>query len=248
VSDRTRTGDHLDHNSIHLGRLSEYPLVQAVLVLLGSLGFAWFSTRGTTRERGLDPLALAITGCVIGVYQRGLRTRRAPGAGHLFVRRDTADRESWYAKWYSDGRQVKRKIGPKRGPDGRGLDRAEAERRLHQLTVDVAPPPASRVDVEEAGTYLIEHLRGLGRKPATIEAYKSLLHVHLAPFFAGRSLDAIGVDDLEAFVRAKVRAGKSAKTIRNALGFLHTIYDSLLMRPSIQHVLQLSLILGAHDL
>ncbi len=153
------------------------------------------------------------------------RARRAPGAGHLFVRRDSAGRESWYGKWYADARQVKRKIGPRRGPDGRGLDRREAERKLRRLAEEVAPPPDSRVGVEEAGALLIEHLEALGRKPATVEAYDSLLRVHLAPHFAGWSLDAINADDLEAFVRAKASEGKSPKTVRNALGLLHSIYE-----------------------
>ncbi|MEK6272462.1 MAG: site-specific integrase [Actinomycetota bacterium] len=153
------------------------------------------------------------------------RSRRAPGAGHLFVKRDSAGRESWYGKWYAEGRQLMRKIGPKRGPNGHGLDHREAERKLRQLMEQVAPPPESRVSVQEAGERLIAHLEALGRKPATTEAYDSLLRVHLAPFFAGRSLDAISPDDLEAFIRAKAAEGKSAKTTRNALGFLHSIYE-----------------------
>jgi integrase len=151
------------------------------------------------------------------------KVRRPPGAGHLYVRRDKAGRESWFAKWYADGHQVKRKIGPKRDQDGRGLDRAEAERKLRDLVHDVAPPVHSRVEIEEAGRHLIDHRRALGRKPATVEAYDSLLRIHLAPLFAGRSLDAITTEDVEAFIRAKGREGKSAKTITNALGLLHSI-------------------------
>ena len=152
------------------------------------------------------------------------KARRARGTGHLYTRRDKAGRESWFAKFYVDGRQVKRKVGPKRDQNGRGLDRAEAERKLRGLVDDVAPPVHSRVDLEEAGRYLIEHRRALGRKPATIEAYDSLLRIHLAPFFAGRSLDAITADDIEQFIRAKSREGKSIKTITNALGLLHSIF------------------------
>lgn len=70
------------------------------------------------------------------------KARRAPGAGHLFVKRDTAGRESWYGKWYADGRQVKRKIGAKRGQNGHGHDRREAERRLRKLVEEQAPPSA----------------------------------------------------------------------------------------------------------
>ena len=152
------------------------------------------------------------------------KTRRARGAGHLYTKRDKAGGESWIAKWYVDGRQVQRKVGPKRDRSGRGLDRAEAERKLRDLVHDVAQPVQSRVELEEAGRHLIDHRRALGRKPATVEAYDSLLRIHLGPFFAGRSLDAITPEDIEAFIRAKARDGKSVKTITNALGFLHSIF------------------------
>ncbi len=159
------------------------------------------------------------------------RTRRAPGAGHLLVRRTRAGHESWYGKWYADGRQVWRKIGPKRPPGGKtGLTRGEAEKRLRELQADVSPAPRERVGVAEAGEALIAHLVALGRKAATVEAYESILRVHLAPYFAGRSLDAIEADDLEGFVRATAAEGKSAKTIRNALGFMHSIYEFALRK------------------
>ena len=153
------------------------------------------------------------------------RTKRAPGSGHLTVRTDSAGRESWYGKWYAEDRQVMRKIGPKRTPSGRGLDRREAERRLRKLIEEAPPPEASRVGVGEAGRALIENLTALGRKPATIEAYDSLLRVHLEPYFRARSLDSITVSDVGGFVAAKAAEGKSPKTIGNALGFLHSIFN-----------------------
>ena len=154
----------------------------------------------------------------------GKKTRRAPGAGHLFVRRDKAGRESWIGKWYVDGRQLKRKIGPKRGPDGRGLDRREAERKLRKLAADTPPPPDSRVGVAEAGERLIAHLEAKGRKRSTTESYAALLRVHLVPFFGGRSLDAITAADVEAFMSARAQDGSSPKTIRNAVTLLSSIY------------------------
>ncbi|MEK6271606.1 MAG: site-specific integrase [Actinomycetota bacterium] len=153
-------------------------------------------------------------------------TRRAPGMGHLFVKRDKAGREIWYAKWYSHGRQVKRRIGERRPPGGaRGMIRPEAEKAMRKMIETTTPAASERADVRTAGERLIAHLEALGRKPATTEQYGSLLRVHLAPFFGGRSLDAIGVDDVEAFVRAKSAEGKSPKTIRNALGFLYSVFE-----------------------
>jgi integrase len=90
---------------------------------------------------------------------------------------------------------------------------------------EVAPPPASRVSVREAGDRLIAHLEAIGRKRATVEAYESLLRVHLVGFFAGRSLDAIRPEDVEAFITAERQGGSSAKTVHNAVGFLFSIFE-----------------------
>jgi integrase len=152
--------------------------------------------------------------------------RRGPGTGHLFVRRDAAGREAWYGKWYVDERhQAKRRIGPKRGPDGRGLDRRAAERKLRKLIEDVAAPPDSRVSVSVAGERLIEHLEALGRKRSTVESYAALLHVHLVPYFGERALDGVAAVDVEAFMSARARDGSSPKTIRNAVTLLSSIFE-----------------------
>ena len=143
---------------------------------------------------------------------------RGPGSGHLFVRKSRAGIESWYGKWTVEGKQVKRRLGPKRSPGGtKGLTRNDAERVLRKAMEDATASPAERVSVEVAGLRLIAHLEAMGRKRATIEAYDSLLRVHLAPFFAGRSLDAIKPEDLESFIRQAAARKSSAKTIRNAL-------------------------------
>jgi integrase len=162
--------------------------------------------------------------------QANRKTRRAPGAGHLFVRTTDAGAENWYGKWRAGGRQVLRKVGPKRTANGHGLTRRQAEAKLRAMIADVPPPADSRVGLAEAGAALIAHLEALGRKPATIEAYESLLRVHLVPYFAGRSLDAIDGDAIEAFMRARARDGKSPKTIRNVLGLLHSIYEFAIKR------------------
>ncbi|MGH2984569.1 MAG: tyrosine-type recombinase/integrase [Solirubrobacterales bacterium] len=81
------------------------------------------------------------------------------------------------------------------------------------------------VDVREAGERLIEHLTSLGRKRSTLGNYESYLRVHLAPFFGERALNRIGRGDVEAFIAAKRREGREAKSILNYLGLLHSIFD-----------------------
>lgn len=71
--------------------------------------------------------------------------RRRRGTGSLYVRIDSAGRESWYGHWRSNGRQVKRKIGPKRsGEGGPGLTRLQAEEKLATLMGLLSSKPAPK--------------------------------------------------------------------------------------------------------
>ncbi len=79
--------------------------------------------------------------------------------------------------------------------------------------------------VAEAGDRLLEQLGSLGRKRSTLEEYESFLRVHLTPFFGETPLDRIGTADVEAFIAAKRREGKAAKSILNYLGLLHSIFS-----------------------
>lgn len=127
------------------------------------------------------------------------RTRRRPyGTGSLYQKAG-----SWYGRWLVGDRRMNRRLGPVRQPGSReGLTRSQAERELRrrmELEQTVSPTTA-RLTVEEAGDKLIGHLEALGRKTSTIEGYRSALHVHLAPFFAGKRLDRIGREDVESFI------------------------------------------------
>jgi hypothetical protein len=78
--------------------------------------------------------------------------RRSYGSGSLFVRRDARGRETWYGKWYSGGRRVKRKGGPKRQSGSRdGLTRAQAERELHRRMESERPVLRSRLTIQSSG-------------------------------------------------------------------------------------------------
>jgi integrase len=158
---------------------------------------------------------------------REAKPRRARGTGSLSARRDKAGRETWYGRFWVGGRLVKRRIGLKR-PRGEkyGLTRSQAEAALRRLMDDAAagPPVSERLSVAEAGERYLEHLAGVGRKRATLEAYESTLRVHLAPCFAGRSLDAVSPRDVEAFIDAKRREGKQPKSVRNWLSLLNAIF------------------------
>ena len=171
----------------------------------------------------------------VDVRHRTSSARRSYGTGSLTVRADSAGRESWYGQWRSGGRKVKRRVGLKRAEGSReGLTRAQAEARLRTLMAEVKPASGERLTVAEAGERYLRHLENAGRKPVTVMAVRGHLDHWLAPFFAGRSLDAIrpeDIADLVALMRAGQRPGGlrrtkplAPKTIRNAIGTLSALY------------------------
>lgn len=156
-------------------------------------------------------------------------SRRSYGSGSLAVRVNSAGAESWYGKWRDvSGRQHKRVLGPKRQPGSRdGLTRKQAEIELRRAMEEVpqARKTVERVDVALAGRRLLEHLAALGRKRSTLEGYECMLRVHLAPFFGPLPLEQVGAEDVERYIALKRNGGASVKSILNALGLLHAIFE-----------------------
>ncbi len=155
------------------------------------------------------------------------RSRRPAGTGSLSVRADRAGRETWYGKWREGDRQVKRALGPVRRPGSiRGLTRREAEALLRR-SVDAAacvPATRERLSLAEAGECYLRHVEEFGRRRrSTVQDYRIVLRRHLAPFFAGRSLDPIDRRAVEAYQATKLRAGLAPKTVSNHVRLLHGI-------------------------
>jgi len=152
--------------------------------------------------------------------------RRSRGTGGLFVRTDTAGRESWYGQWRVGERRIKRRLGTRRKAGSKeGLTRSQAERRLQALIAQTSSkPPDPDYTVGEIGRLLLSHLATLGRKPSTLGDYDSYLRVHIEPFFGDRRAGQIGRREIEAFVAAKRTEGRATKSILNYLGFLHSIF------------------------
>ncbi|MGI8440464.1 MAG: tyrosine-type recombinase/integrase [Thermoleophilaceae bacterium] len=157
-----------------------------------------------------------------------MAARRPHGTGSLFV-----NHGAWYAQFRVDGRLVKRKVGPTRAPGSReGLTRAQAERELRRLRESVVAVVSThdRLSVGEAGERLVAHLEVLGRKPATIRSYRSLLATHLVPHFGTTALHRVEPADVERLIALKRREGQAPKMTLNVLGFLHSVFEFGLRR------------------
>jgi integrase len=155
-----------------------------------------------------------------------MMSRRSYGTGSLFVRHDKRGRETWYGAWRINGRAVKRRIGPKRPSGSReGLTRAQAERELRQRMDSDRAASAGRVTVAETGDRLVQHLGAVGRKPTTLDTYRSSLRAHLVIHLADRSLGQIGPQHVEALIVAMRNSGSGPKTTVNALTLLHQIFE-----------------------
>jgi integrase len=162
------------------------------------------------------------------VSEDGEVARRSYGTGALYVRRDARGRETWYGKWRIGGRQVKRRIGTVRQTGTRqGLTRAQAERELRLKIESTVPAIAAgeRRSVVEAGDQLVEHLTALGRKPSTLNTYRSLLRAHLSPGLGEMTLDRIEAIHVERLIATMRQGGAGAKLTSNALTLLFQVFE-----------------------
>jgi integrase len=158
--------------------------------------------------------------------------RRSYGTGRLYARADAAGRESWYGTWYSGGRRVKRKLGPKRQRGSReGLTAAQAERELRRLMDAERIVVGSRLSLSDVAQRYLEHLEHvLERKATTLGDYRSMLHKHIEPFFGERAVEKIGPDRISRYIAERKREGLATKTITNQLAFLHGLFAFALKR------------------
>jgi integrase len=151
-------------------------------------------------------------------------SRRAYGTGTLQV-----VGRSWIGAWYGpDGRRVRRKVGDVR-TEGRadGLTKAQAERalrRMRELDSPPVAPDAERVTMEQAGREFCQRLELKGRRKSHRLTVASDLRNHIAPFFAGKTVDRIRPTDIERYIAAK-RKTLAVKTIRNHVNTMHSIFD-----------------------
>jgi integrase len=161
-------------------------------------------------------------------------SRRSYGTGSLYVRTDRAGHQTWYGNWRSSGRQIKRKIGPKRADGARdGLTRTQAEAELRRLIGGTAPVPrqaGEKLDVAEFCRRYLIYAERRGRGRSTRVNIESGVRVHLAPFFGGRALGAIRREDVADLVAELEGKGLAPKSIRNIAGTLSALMNLAVQR------------------
>ena len=159
-------------------------------------------------------------------------TKRTYGTGHLYEKSG-----AYYGRWRTlDGRQLNRKIGPIRRPgEDNGLTRAQAEREFRRLqdAEERAPRPVRGADtptVDEVGGSLRQKLRLGGARRSYQEGCESMQRVHISPRLGALAITDVTTAHVEALASAMLADGRSPKTIRNVLSFLHAILEHAIDR------------------
>src|SRR5215471_12525667 len=155
-----------------------------------------------------------------------MAARRSYGSGRVYVRTDSAGRETYYGSWWSNGRRVNRKLGAKRARGSReGLTAAQAEAQLRRSMRELAATPTvDRLDVAEVGQRYLAHLKALGRKRSTLTAVEMTLRIWVEPHLGDRAIGRIRPEDVEDLMRAMTAKRVGAKSIRNYVGTLSAIF------------------------
>jgi integrase len=154
------------------------------------------------------------------------KARRTYGTGSLLVRTQADGQEVWYGRWYVGSRRTQRRIGPKlRRGTGRGLNRTQAETELRRMMVRERPPSTGAdVPFAAAAELMLEDLEAIGRKPTTLENYRSILRTHLLPSLGNVPVSRVTTGEVEAIARRMLQDGKAARTRASSLKLLSQVF------------------------
>jgi integrase len=84
---------------------------------------------------------------------------------------------------------------------------------------------ASRVTIDDAADSLRRKLALQGSRKSYLEGCESMQRVHIVPRLQNAPVAAVTRAKVEAMTEAMLKAGKSPKTVRNVLTFLHGIFE-----------------------
>ncbi len=108
---------------------------------------------------------------------------------------------------------------------GEGLNRAQAEAKLRELMIRERPPAAgSSVSFASTADLMLRDLEALGRKPTTLDNYRSILRSHLLPRFGEVAVSQVKKSEIEALMAALTEAGKAARTRTGIFKLLSQVF------------------------
>ena len=135
-------------------------------------------------------------------------------------------REAWWVRTHYLGKKRDRRIGNTKA------DKRRAEKIAELINAKLAlgefePEPKPDVQPIPFDAYLnVWHTRySVTFKPRYVETSRSVLDLHLIPFFGARDLRSIEEADLLDYIRAKVEAGQRPATIQNALSIVRRVLN-----------------------
>jgi integrase len=144
---------------------------------------------------------------------------------------------TYYGRWRTlDGRLLNRKVGHVRTPGERdGLTRSQAEREFRRMqeAEDHTPRPARGTDlptVAEAADMLRKRLELSGARRSYLQNCESMQRVHIVPRIGSVRVNELTTAHVEAVAAGMLRAGLSAKSVRNVLNFLHAVLEHAIDR------------------
>ncbi len=87
-------------------------------------------------------------------------------------------------------------------------------------------PDADKLTLEDFVTaHWRPYLTRKNIKPSTLASYESALESHILPAFGKLKLVEIAPLHVESFVQEKIRSGRAAKTVRNLVAVLQSIFS-----------------------
>jgi len=111
------------------------------------------------------------------------------------------------------------------GPE-RASTAPQAEAELRRRMVRERPPAAgSSVSFASTADLMLRDLEALGRKPTTLDNYRSILRSHLLPRFGEVAVSHVKKGDIEAFMVALSDAGKAARTRSGIFKLLSQVFN-----------------------
>jgi len=148
------------------------------------------------------------------------------GTGQLYEKHG-----AWYGRWRNAaGPRLNRRVGPARSSDRPdGLSRREADKvfRRMQDEEDANPTPARDAvkTVDDACTALRRKLDYVGVSRSYAANCERKQRLHIGPAMGTKPLHRVTRRDVERLGESLIAKGLSPKTVRNALTFLHGVFE-----------------------